>query len=205
MAYLCINKLQNCFEMQKYIFFVIALCIIVLVVSCVTDGKKNDNITIQSKAAPKQPATSALAERLYSNFHSSPATQAQKDENALIEYAVEKNLDVQRTNSGLYYIIHREGNGPKYIHNQPVTAHYSGYFLDGKVFDASYNRGKPLSFNVGMMIPGWNEALKFMNAGTKAQLLIPSHLAYGPRGFRGFVEPNTPLVFDIETLPLGTR
>ncbi len=191
--------------MKKFIFLLITLLFFLFIVSCVTDTKKKEEKANHTSITPKQPATSALAQRLYANFHSNPVTQAQKDENTLIEYAVEKNLDVQKTNSGLYYIIHKEGKGPMYIHNQPVTAHYSGYFVDGKVFDASYNRGKPLSFNVGMMIPGWNEALKFMNAGTKAQLLIPSHLAYGPSGFRGFVEPNTPLVFDIETLPLGSN
>jgi len=53
------------------------------------------------------------------------------------------------------------------------------------------------------MVPGWNEALKMMNTGTKAQLLLPSHLAYGPRGFPGLIEPNTPLIFDLEIMPSG--
>lgn len=154
-----------------------------------------------AKAIPKAP-TSALATKLYANFHATPSTQAQKDENQLIEYAIEKNLDVEKTSSGLYYIVHEKGKGQPYVHGQPCKAHYSGYTLDGKIFDSSYKRNNPLMFNVGQMIPGWNEALKFMNTGTKAQLLIPSHLAYGPNGFPGLIAPHTPLVFDMEILPL---
>ncbi len=190
-------------EILKWIALIVVL--IGLFAACVTDGSKKTGGDIVSKAAQplqKREATTKLAERLYTNFHSSPVTQAQKDENALIDYAVEKNLDVTRTPSGLYYVIHQEGKGPKLIHNQPTSAHYQGYFLDGKVFDSSYKRGKPLSFNVGAMVPGWNEALKMMNTGTKAQLLLPSHLAYGTRGFPGLIEPNTPLVFDLEIVSL---
>ena len=190
--------------MDKYLIVIMVFSAMLMVVSCVTDDKKTVSNT-NTKEVVKKASNSALAQRLYSNFHGDPVTQAQKDENALIEYAVKNNIDVKKTQSGLYYIIHKEGKGTLYVHNQPVSANYSGYFLDGKIFDSSYNRGKPLSFNVGMMIPGWNEALKMMNAGTKAQLLIPSHLAYGPNGFRGFVGPNMPLIFDLETLPLGTR
>ena len=189
---------------------VIALiCGLILLSGCVTDGSKKGGATNATnpvtKAIQKREATSELAERLYSRFHANPATQAQKDENALIDYAVDKNLDAVRTASGLYYVIHKEGVGKKYIHGQPLSAHYQGYFLDGKVFDSSYKRGVPITFNVGQMVPGWNEALKLMNSGTKAQLLIPSSLAYGDRGFAGFVPPNTPLIFDLETLPLGSK
>ena len=182
----------------------ILLSSLFLLSGCVTDSSKKAENPV-STAIQKREATSELAERLYAGFHSNPTTQAQKDENALIDYAVDKNLDVKKTASGMYYIIHKEGVGENYISGQPVNAHYQGYFLDGKVFDSSYKRGTPLTFNVGQMIPGWNEALMTMNSGTKAQLLIPSSLAYGARGFPGFVPPNTPLIFDLETLPLGSK
>ncbi len=185
-----------------------ALILVVFMLSaCVTDSKKKSTSVGEkiSQTVQKREATTELATRLYSRFHSNPTTQAQKDENLLIDYAVEKNLDVKRTDSGLYYIIHKEGMGPNLVHNQPTKAHYQGYTLDGKVFDSSHKRGVPISFNVGQMIPGWNEALKFMNAGTKAQLLIPSGLAYGKRGFPGLIAPDTPLVFDLEVLPLANQ
>lgn len=182
---------------MKYLLIPISLF---LLSSCVTDGNKAKTAT--TNPIQKREATSELAEKLYNGYMQNPATQAQKDENALIDYAIDHQLDVTKTTSGLYYLIKKQGTGPMLVNNQPCSAHYDGYTLDGKIFDSSHKRGVPLTFNVGAMIPGWNEALKFMNVGTKAQLLIPSHLAYGKRGFPGLIEPNTPLIFDIEIMPL---
>ncbi len=178
--------------------YISVLVLLLAMSSCVDDGKKAET----ANPVKKRQATSKLAEKLYNGYIQNPTTQAQIDENALIDYAVDKNLDVTKTPSGLYYLIHEQGKGPMLVHNQPCSAHYQGYTLDGKVFDSSYKRGQPLIFNVGAMIPGWNEALKFMNVGTKAQLLIPSHLAYGKRGFPGLIPPDTPLIFDLEVMPL---
>ena len=171
-----------------------------MLVSCKTEPSKTDSSN--SNAPTKKMASGALAEKLYKNFHSDPTTQAHKDENALIDYAIDKGLDVTRTASGLYYIVHKQGTGPAYSMGQPCKAHYTGYNLDGVVFDSSHKRNRPLAFKVGQMIPGWNEALQIFNTGTEAQLLIPSHLAYGPRGFGNDIPPNTPLVFDVQLLPL---
>lgn len=166
--------------------------------SCV--DKSNSEKGTDSNVMKKP--TSALATKLYANFHKDPQSQAQMDENDLIDYAVEKGLDVERTQSGMYYLVLKEGTGATLIHNQPFKAHYSGYFLDGKIFDSSHNRGKPLMHMVGGMIPGWNEALKTFKIGSKLQLLIPSHLAYGANGIPGLIPPNTSLVFDLEILPM---
>lgn len=183
---------------MKYVYLSV---LFLFLCSCVNESGKQAKTT-ETPIAKRKINDSALAQKLYQNYHDNPVTQAQKDENALIDYALDKNLDVKRTESGLYYIIHREGTGPLIIKNQPIKADYQGYLLNGKVFDSSYNRGKPIAFNVGQMIPGWNEALLFMNSGTKAQLLIPSHLAYGAKGFPGLIEPHSPLIFDLEVLPL---
>lgn len=146
-----------------------------------------------------------LAKKLYANYHSAPETQTQKDENRLIEYAVANNIDVAKTASGLYYTIEKSNDSENYTRcaSQPcpkIKANYKGMTLDGKEFDNSYKRGAPLEFMHGQMIPGWNEALLLMNPGSKATLLIPSHLAYGTRGFPGLISPNEPLVFNLETL-----
>lgn len=179
--------------------------ILIVLLLCFS-GCKNDTTSTNGAATttPKKKIDMMGISQLYVNFHDNPTTQAQKDENRLIDYAVDKEIDVKRTSSGLYYAVHQKGQGPTYIMGQPCKAHYSGYTLDGKIFDSSHKRGQPLMFNVGQMIPGWNEALQFMNPGTKAQLLIPSRLAYGERGFPNFVKPNEPLIFDIEILPLTT-
>ena len=179
--------------------------ILIVLLLCFS-GCKNDTTSTTANTAtstPKKKIDMMGISQLYVNFHDNPTTQAQKDENRLIDYAVDKEIDVKRTSSGLYYAVHQKGQGPTYIMGQPCKAHYSGYTLDGKIFDSSHKRGQPLMFNVGQMIPGWNEALKMMNSGTKAQLLIPSHLAYGERGFPGLIEPHTPLIFDLEVVPLA--
>lgn len=169
--------------------------------SCGNPGN-NDGAKAAGKTFPKKASTSELAEKLYTGYHQTPTTQAQKDENALIDYAVDKNMDVKRTTSGLYYLITEKGEGENYKYGQRCEAHYRGTFLDGKEFDSSYKRGQPMGFNVGQMIPGWNEALMFINPGTKISLLVPSHLAYGAAGFPGYIGPHTPLAFDIETQAL---
>ncbi len=148
----------------------------------------------------KMPLSDDHAAELYTRYKANPASQAELDENILIDYAVDNRLMVQRTKTGLYYAIIKEGSGSNYTYNEKFRIHYTGYFPDGKVFDSSYQRNKPLKARVGEMIPGWNEALLLMNKGTRAKLLIPSHLAYGKEGLPGLIPSDACLIFDIELL-----
>lgn len=183
----------------KPTLFVLSL-IALIFISCIDEGTKKSTSAASPQATKKKLSFSKVGP-LYENYHESPTTQAQMDENDLIDYAVDKELDVKKTASGLYYTIIKAGQGPNYAMGEPCKAHYTGYTLDGKVFDSSHKRNKPLAFKVGQMIPGWNEALTLMNTGTQAKLLIPSHLAYGSRGFGNLIGPNEPLVFDMEIVP----
>ena len=81
-----------------------------------------------------------------------------------------------------------------------VTCHYRGTLLDGTVFDSSAQTGKPAMFNVGGVIPGWQEALKLMPVGSKWQVFIPAQLAYGQRGAGRDIAPNSTLIFELELL-----
>ena len=172
----------------------------IILSACVNDTKKSDiNTTSNINAKVKKD------NKLYANYTDNPTNQNQIDENALIDYAIEKGLDVKRTDSGIYYVVEEEGNGEVMVNGQPFQAHYSGYFLDGKVFDSSYQRGQPIAATVGAMNAAWNEALQTFPVGSKLKLLIPSRMGYGARGFPGFVPPNTPLVFDMHILPIGKK
>lgn len=101
--------------------------------------------------------------------------------------------------SGLQYKVITQGTGPKAVDGDQVTTHYTGKFIDGKVFDSSVERGQPATFGVNQVIAGWTEALKLMPEGSKWQLFIPYNLAYGAQGRPGIPAYST-LIFDIELI-----
>ena len=101
--------------------------------------------------------------------------------------------------------VQTEGQGRAAQQGDTVSVHYTGQLTDGTVFDSSYDRGEPIEFpvGVGMVIPGWDQALLGMREGTAARLSIPSDLAYGPYGAAGVIPPNADLIFDIELVKVG--
>ena len=104
--------------------------------------------------------------------------------------------------SGLKYVVLKEGEGAKPRPGQTIETHYTGRFLDGRVFDSSVERGDPFSFRVGkgQVIKGWDEALGDMKVGEKRALIVPSKLGYGSRGAGGAIPPDTDLFFEVERL-----
>lgn len=125
----------------------------------------------------------------------------QEAENVLLaEYIAANFPDAQPTDDGMYVIVETPGKGPNPVAGQTVTAHYTGKFLDGTVFDSSVERGQPFEFVLGQgqVIPGWDKGFAMMNKGEKATLVIPSLLAYGP-GRQG-IPPFSTLVFDVELI-----
>jgi FKBP-type peptidyl-prolyl cis-trans isomerase FklB len=104
--------------------------------------------------------------------------------------------------SGLQYEVIEAGDdqSAKPSRESKVRVHYHGTFIDGSVFDSSYNRGQPAEFPVGGVIAGWTEALQLMNVGAKWRLAIPYQLAYGENGSPGGISPYSVLVFDVELL-----
>ncbi|QMW01664.1 FKBP-type peptidyl-prolyl cis-trans isomerase [Spirosoma foliorum] len=113
----------------------------------------------------------------------------------------------QKTESGVYYVVTQPGSGPTPQKGEVVQVHYTGKLLDGKVFDSSRTNpqagGKPAQFQlgVGMVIPGWEEGVSKLHKGEKATLIIPSTLAYGPRGNQA-IPANSVLLFDIELIDI---
>ncbi|MBW1939827.1 MAG: FKBP-type peptidyl-prolyl cis-trans isomerase [Deltaproteobacteria bacterium] len=113
-----------------------------------------------------------------------------------------KEKDVVTTESGLQYLVLKQGKGPKPTKTDKVQVHYKGTTIDGTEFDSSYKRGKPASFPVTGVIKGWTEALLLMNVGSKYKLFIPSELAYGQRGAGPQIGPNAVLIFEVELLDI---
>ncbi len=130
-----------------------------------------------------------------------PESQADKDKNLILNYALEKELQVQSTPEGVYYVMETEGTGDRHPERSSIiTAHYHGSLLDGKVFDSSVERGKPFDFSLGGVVKGWQIALPLMKKGGKGKFFIPSELAYGSRGAGNDIPPNSVLIFDIELI-----
>jgi len=114
-----------------------------------------------------------------------------------------KDSSVIEKMSGLQYKVIVKGEGkvrPK--SNDQVTVHYHGTFLNGDVFDSSKARGRPITFKLNQVIPGWRKGIKLMVIGDKFRFFIPSHLAYG-NNKTGQVPPGSLLIFEIELLKIN--
>ena len=116
-----------------------------------------------------------------------------------------KKEGVKTLPSGLQYKVIKAGTGKKPKLTDTVTAHYRGTLIDGTEFDSSYKRGKPTSFSVSGVIPGWTEALQLMEEGAKWGLFIPPNLAYGERGAGGMIGPNATLIFEVELVSIQEK
>lgn len=141
--------------------------------------------------------------------------QLDEDVEQIDAYLSENNINAQQTESGLRYVIKKEGSGKKPSSGDTVKVEYTGKLLNGEVFDSSiesvakendiYNEGRtyePLEFvhDQGMMIPGFDEGVAYLGEGGEAQLFIPSPLGYGERAAGEKIQPFSILVFDIKVV-----
>lgn len=108
---------------------------------------------------------------------------------------------VHTTESGLQYRVVKQGNGKRPSINDQVKVHYTGTLIDGTKFDSSVDRGTPMTFPVGAVIPGWVEGLQLMDEGSKYILFIPYNLAYGEETV-GTIPPGSTLVFEVELIEI---
>ncbi|MEM6316742.1 MAG: FKBP-type peptidyl-prolyl cis-trans isomerase [Bacteroidota bacterium] len=181
---------------------IIGIYFLLFLLACGNSQPPPTESTVQVQVAENE---DDLLVSLASELISNPRTQAEKDKNALLNYMMDKGIALTPTESGLYYQMIEEGTGEMAVWGDWVTVNYKGYTLDGKVFDSSYKKGKPIQFYIGNMIAGWNEGLELMRAGGKALFLVPSGLAYGEKGFPNVIEPNTPLAFEVELLKIEQK
>ena len=108
------------------------------------------------------------------------------------------------TESGLGYIMVKEGSGVQAEKGKTVSVHYTGKLTDGTKFDSSLDRNQPIEFVLGegRVIKGWDEGISYLKVGGKATFIIPSNLAYGERGAGGVIPPNATLIFDVELVDI---
>lgn len=128
-----------------------------------------------------------------------------KDGETFLQFNKQKE-GIEVLPSGLQYRVIKKGKGggrPTLF--DTVGIHYKGNFIDGQVFDSSYERNQPQILPVNRVIPGWSEALQLMEPGDCWQLFIPHYLAYGEHGYGPQIGPNTTLLFEVELLEINPK
>jgi FKBP-type peptidyl-prolyl cis-trans isomerase FkpA len=158
----------------------------------------NSHMTFYIKVENTQSEEDLMAER-----EAEAAQLAAAEMQNLQAYIAENAIATAPMASGLYYIENKKGTGAAVERGNTVRVHYKGALLDGRVFDSSYDRDEPLEFSIGtgQVIPGWDEGIGYMKVGGKAQLIVPSQLAYGGQAPPGsIITPYSTLVFDVELI-----
>lgn len=169
------------------------------VVDAVAQGDTMDSVEIIRVGEEAQKWNAVEAFR---TFEGSRAKR-EANERAAAEAEMDKlAAGFEKTESGLRYQMIQKGNGKKAENGKIVSVHYSGSLPNGKVFDSSYSRKKPIEFPLGRgnVIEGWDEGIALLKVGDKARFVIPSHLGYGAQGAGGVIPPNATLIFDVELM-----
>ena len=119
--------------------------------------------------------------------------------------AAAKEPGAKVTSTGLIFRSIQDGTGASPLATDKVTVHYRGTLPDGKEFDSSYKRNKPIDFPLTAVIPCWTEGVQLMKVGGKAKLTCPPAIAYGSRGAGGVIPPNATLQFDVELIAIAGK
>jgi peptidyl-prolyl cis-trans isomerase A (cyclophilin A) len=169
------------------------------VVDSVAQGDVLEKIEILRIGAEAQKWNSVEAFR---TFEGSRLKRIQAEKDAAEAKMEQLAAGFDKTESGLRYKMIQKGSGKKAEVGRTVSVHYTGQLEDGKVFDSSVPRKKPIDFPLGQghVIEGWDEGIALLQVGDKARFVIPSHLGYGANGAGGVIPPNATLIFDVELM-----
>ncbi|MCH5220031.1 MAG: FKBP-type peptidyl-prolyl cis-trans isomerase [Muribaculaceae bacterium] len=163
----------------------------------------NEDMTNDAVSQQEEQTLSQTAEEV-AEVVSEQVTEAVEkvSSNEAIPSWMPKNVTI--TPSGLGIVIEKPGDATRAGENTPVTVHYRGTLTDGTVFDSSYDRGQPATFQPNQVVPGFGEGIRMLGKGGKATLYLPSDLAYGPRAIpQAGIAANSNLIFDIEIVDIA--
>ncbi len=170
------------------------------------------------KVIPKGKMTDQEFQSTVTQFMTAQNQVLKNAEPAKIQkYIADNKLTLSKTDSGLYYIITKKGDGPLVTTGDTAVINYTGSLLsNGKIFDTNIKadavKGKvanvprsytPIRIPIGehKVIAGWDQGFLLLNKGAKATFIIPSSLAYGEQG-NGPIGPFTPIAFDVELVDI---
>lgn len=136
-----------------------------------------------------------------------PSLEAQREKLPAddLEFVQKTWPEARKTQTGIRYLILREGSGETPKPGDKVNVLYVGRLLNGTVFDQATEPDKPFTFRVRreMVIEGWDQVLQLMRKGEKRLVIIPPEMGYGTRGQPPKIGRNATLVFEIELLSFG--
>lgn len=113
-------------------------------------------------------------------------------------YIKKNKLDAKKSDSGLYYVVSKEGEGKKPSPDSNITIAYMGYLTNGDTFD----QNERFEVNLSEVVAGWTEGIQYFKEGGEGILLIPSHLAYGNDDY-GNIPGGSVLIFDIQLIAVN--
>ncbi|NVK09373.1 MULTISPECIES: FKBP-type peptidyl-prolyl cis-trans isomerase [Tenacibaculum] len=120
------------------------------------------------------------------------------NETEIQEYLTKNNLEAEKSDSGLYYIINNEGTGNSPSFNSNVTVNYKGYLLNEEIF----GEDDEVSFNLSQLIPGFSEGVQYIKEGGDITLIIPSKLAYKDVE-KGSIPAGSVIIFEVTLLSIN--
>lgn len=115
-------------------------------------------------------------------------------DDTIASYVKKNNLDMTKSDSGLYYKIYEEGEGEPIKKTAMISAIYTGKLLDGTVFD---EQKEPMELTLKNLVHGWREIAYYLKPGGKATIIIPPQLGYGSQKLPKIPESSI-LIFDLE-------
>jgi len=165
--------------------------------------KKGDRMNQDDMMALRDKVDKIMNRAVAEARQNSPEAIAAKKASEEYLKKMEGNKDFQKSKSGIYYKIEKEGTGANFTEEDEIMVKYNGRHVDGDTFDMAK---EPRPFRIAQVVPGFGEMLKMMKPGSKATVVIPAELAYGvegkPNPMTGdmVIQPNEALIFDIETV-----
>ena len=169
------------------------LGLVFMVLGCRSTSKLGPDLTSELPTSEVSTADAAAALWKPTTFVDKPELQ---DGTGPMD--ADANLEFATTESGLRYRILRKSDGKKPTAANTVTVNYRGWLNRGKVFDSSYERGKPTTFPLSNVIAGWTEGMQLVGEGGMIELWVPSRLGYGERGSPGSIPAHSNLHFIVE-------
>ena len=135
---------------------------------------------------------------LKSDIETQPVDYTVQNEKEIVDYIAKNNLNAQKSDTGLYYVVTEPGTGKQPTVNSCVTVTYKGCFTNGKIFDQN---ASGISGDLYKFIKGWTEGIQYFKEGGSGVLLVPAHLGYG--NGRPGIPGGSVLVFDVKLIKVN--